>query len=65
MSGLAAATLAPLFKVFTASSRRTLLAVKSDASREQLEALCAYVQKTAPVLDIITNAVPVTISLQG
>jgi hypothetical protein len=30
-----------------------------------LEALCAYVQKTAPVLDMITNAVPVTISLQG
>jgi uncharacterized OsmC-like protein len=39
--------------------------VQSDASREQLEALCAYVQKTSPVLDIITSAVPVTISLQG
>jgi uncharacterized OsmC-like protein len=44
---------------------KLIYCVKSDASREQLEELCAYVQKTSPVLDIITNAVPVTISLQG
>jgi uncharacterized OsmC-like protein len=37
--------------------------VKSDAPREKLEALCEYVQKTSPVLDIIRNPVPVTIDL--
>jgi uncharacterized OsmC-like protein len=39
--------------------------VKSDAPREKLEALCEYVQKTSPVLDILRNPVPVTISLEG
>ncbi len=38
--------------------------VKSDAPREQIEALCEYVQKTSPVLDAIRNPVPVTIALQ-
>ncbi len=38
--------------------------VKSNASREKLEALCEYVQKTSPVLDIIRNPVPVSISLE-
>jgi uncharacterized OsmC-like protein len=37
--------------------------VKSDAPREQIEALCDYVQKTSPVLDIICNPVPVTVTL--
>ena len=37
--------------------------VKSSASREKLEELCDYVQKTSPVLDIIRNPVPVTIDL--
>ena len=37
--------------------------VKSDAPREKLEELCAYVQKTSPVLDIIRNPVPVSITL--
>jgi len=37
--------------------------VKSDAPRAKLEALCEYVQKTSPVLDIIRNPVPVTIDL--
>jgi uncharacterized OsmC-like protein len=37
--------------------------VKSDAPREKLEALCEYVQKTSPVLDIIRNPVPVSIAL--
>jgi uncharacterized OsmC-like protein len=37
--------------------------VKSDAPREQLEALCDYVQRTSPVLDIIRNPVLVSISM--
>jgi uncharacterized OsmC-like protein len=37
--------------------------VKADAPREKLEALCEYVQKTSPVLDVIRNPVPVTITL--
>jgi uncharacterized OsmC-like protein len=39
--------------------------VKSDASREKIVALCEYVQKTSPVLDIIRNPVPVSISLKN
>jgi uncharacterized OsmC-like protein len=38
--------------------------VKSNASREKLEELCEYVQKTSPVLDIIRNPVPVEINLE-
>lgn len=38
--------------------------VESDAPRERLEELCDYVQQTSPVLDIITNKVPVSISLE-
>jgi uncharacterized OsmC-like protein len=37
--------------------------VKSDAPRQQLEELCDYVQRTSPVLDIIRNPVPVTVSI--
>lgn len=37
--------------------------IKADASREKLEALCALVQKTSPVLDIIRKPVPVTLGL--
>lgn len=37
--------------------------VKSDAPREKIEALCAYVQSTSPVLDIIRKPVPVSITL--
>jgi len=37
--------------------------VKSDAPREKILDLCEYVKKTSPVLDIIRNAVPVTVSL--
>jgi uncharacterized OsmC-like protein len=39
--------------------------IESDASRKEIEELCAYVQKTSPVLDIIRNAVPVTINLKN
>lgn len=38
--------------------------VKADAPREKLEALCEYVQKTSPVLDILRNPVPVSIELE-
>jgi uncharacterized OsmC-like protein len=38
--------------------------VKSNAPREKVEALCDYVQKTSPVLDIIRNPVPVTVTLE-
>ena len=37
--------------------------VKSDAPREKVLELCEYVQRTSPVLDIIRNPVPVTVSL--
>jgi uncharacterized OsmC-like protein len=39
--------------------------VKTDAPREKIVELCNYVQKTSPVLDIIRNPVPVTVSLKG
>jgi uncharacterized OsmC-like protein len=34
-----------------------------NASQEQLDELCRYVQRTSPVGDIIANAVPVEVSL--
>lgn len=37
--------------------------VASAAPREKLEALCTYVQRTSPVLDIIRNPVPVSVTL--
>lgn len=39
--------------------------VQSDAPREKIEELCDYVQKTSPVLDIIRNPVPVTVTLEN
>lgn len=38
--------------------------VDSDAPREKLEELCEYVQKTSPVLDIISNKVSVTVNME-
>jgi uncharacterized OsmC-like protein len=38
--------------------------VKSNAPREKIVELCNYVQSTSPVLDIIRNPVPVTVSLK-
>jgi uncharacterized OsmC-like protein len=38
--------------------------VKANAPRKQLEELCAYVQRTSPVLDIVRNPVPVTVTLE-
>jgi uncharacterized OsmC-like protein len=42
---------------------RLMYRVKSDAPREKVIELCQYVEKTSPVLDIIRNPVPVTMSL--
>lgn len=39
--------------------------VRADAPRAKLEELCAYVQKTSPVLDIVRNPVPVTVTLKA
>ncbi|MEW5985903.1 MAG: OsmC family protein [Chloroflexota bacterium] len=39
--------------------------VKADAPREKLLELCEYVQRTSPVLDIIRNPVPVSLSLSA
>ncbi len=38
--------------------------IDGDAPREELEALCEYVQRTSPVLDILRNSVPVSIQLE-
>lgn len=37
--------------------------IESDAPREKVEALWDYVQRTSPVLDIIRNPVPVSLTL--
>ncbi|MFV1980612.1 MAG: OsmC family protein [Rhodothermia bacterium] len=42
---------------------RVRYSVKADAPKEKLEELCAYVQKTSPVLDILRNPVPVTVEM--
>jgi hypothetical protein len=39
--------------------------VKSDAPREKLEELWAYVQRTSPVLDIVRNTVPVSLTIEN
>ncbi len=39
--------------------------VKSDAPREKIVELCNYVQSTSPVLDILRNPVPVSVSLEN
>lgn len=39
--------------------------IDSPASREQLEELSTYVQRTSPVLDIIANKVPVTVEVRS
>lgn len=44
---------------------RVTYRVQADAPREKIEELCAYVQRTSPVLDILRNPVPVTIRLDA
>lgn len=38
--------------------------VKSDAPREALEELWTHVQRTSPVLDIVQNPVPVSLTME-
>ncbi len=38
--------------------------IKSDAPQEKLEQLLEYVQQTSPVLDIVRNPLPVTLTLE-
>lgn len=38
--------------------------IKSDASQEEIEELCEYVQETSPVVDMLRNPVPVEITLE-
>jgi uncharacterized OsmC-like protein len=38
--------------------------VRADAPREKIVELCDYVQRTSPVLDILRNPVPVTVTLE-
>lgn len=39
--------------------------VEADAPDEQIDELCAYVQKTSPVMDILRNPVPVAVKRIG
>ena len=39
--------------------------MKSDAPREKLEELWEYVQRTSPVLDIVRNPVPVSLTIEN
>jgi uncharacterized OsmC-like protein len=39
--------------------------VQADATRQQIEDLCAYAQRTSPVLDILRNPVPVRVKLES
>lgn len=41
------------------------IAKARNASREELEELCTYVQDTSPVRDILANPVPVTTSFEA
>jgi uncharacterized OsmC-like protein len=43
---------------------KVIYTVDTDAPREKVVELCDYVQKTSPVLDIIRNPVPVTVTLE-
>lgn len=42
---------------------RVTYRVDADAPRQALEELCEHVQRTSPVLDIVRNPVPVTVTL--
>lgn len=39
--------------------------VQADAPPEKVDELCAYVQRTSPVLDILRKPVPVTVRREG
>ena len=38
--------------------------INSDGPREKIEELCEYVQRTSPVLDMIRNGLPVSVTLE-
>jgi uncharacterized OsmC-like protein len=38
--------------------------INSDAPLKKIEELCEYVQRTSPVLDMIRNGLPVSITLE-
>ena len=38
--------------------------IDSDATKEKIEELCDHVQRTSPVLDIIRNEIPVSVTLE-
>lgn len=44
---------------------RLTCSIGSDAPRETLEELWEYVQRTSPVLDIVRNPVPVTLTMEN
>ena len=46
-------------------SIRVIYRAKTNAPREKVLELCEYVQRTSPVLDIIRNPVPVSVSLEA
>lgn len=39
--------------------------VDADATAEQIDELCRYVQRTSPVADIVRNPVPITVTRAG
>ncbi len=47
------------------SALASCLTVRSDAPREKLEELWEYVQRTSPVLDIVRNPVPVSLTIEN
>jgi uncharacterized OsmC-like protein len=46
------------------SEIRARARVKAGASEQELKDLCAYVQETSPVRDVLANGVPVTTALE-
>ena len=37
--------------------------IDSDASRDKVEELCKYVEKTSPMMDCVRNPVPINIAI--
>ncbi len=45
------------------SNIRIKMNIDSDASRDEIEELCKYVEKTSPMLDCVRNPVPITFTV--
>jgi len=43
---------------------RVTMRVKGDATEEQLQELCELAQRRSPVFDIVTNPVPVQVTME-